>query len=40
MPQYSQKVLDAIEEAKKISRDPDIKGYDTMEELKAALEAD
>ena len=39
-PQYTQKVLDAMAEARKISRDNNIRGYDTMEELKAALEAD
>ena len=38
--QYNQKVLDAIAEAKSISRDPDVKSYSTMEELQAALEAD
>ena len=40
MPQYSQKTLDAMEEARRISMDNSIKGYNTMEELKAALEAD
>lgn len=38
VPQYSQKTLDAMAEALRISRDPDIKGYSSMEELKAALE--
>ncbi len=38
MPQYSQKTLEAVAEAKRISRDPDVKGYTSMEELKAALE--
>ncbi len=38
MPQYSQKTLEAMAEAKRISRDPDVKGYTSMEELKAALE--
>ena len=37
IPQYSQTVLDAMEEAKNISRNPNIKGYSTMEELEAAL---
>ena len=40
MPQYNQATLDAISEARRISRDPDVKGYSSMEELKAALEAD
>ena len=40
LPQYSQKTLDAMEEARRISRDPSGKGYSTMEELKAALESD
>ena len=39
MPQYSQHTFDAMEEARHISRDPDVKGYTSMEELKAALEA-
>ena len=38
MPRYSQRTLDAVEEAKLISRDPDVKGYNTMEELRKALE--
>lgn len=38
MPKYSNKLLSAIDEAKRISRDPDIKGYTSMEDLKAALE--
>ena len=40
MPQYSQKTLDAMNEARCISTDTSAKGYSTMEELKAALEAD
>ena len=40
MPKYSQKTLDSMEEARRISMDNSIKGYNTMEELKAALEAD
>ena len=40
MPQYSRTTLDAMAEAKRISRDPDVPGYDSMEELKAALESD
>ena len=38
MPRYSQRTLDAVEEAKLISRNPDVKGYNTMEELRKALE--
>ena len=38
VPQYSDKMLDAMAEARKISRDPDIKGYNSMDELKAALD--
>ncbi len=38
MPRYSQRTLGAMEEARRISRDPDIKGYSSMEELKAALD--
>ena len=38
IPQYSDKTLNAIAEARKISRNPDIKGYNSMEELKAALD--
>ena len=38
VPQYSDKTLNAMDEARKISRDPDIKGYNSMEELKAALD--
>lgn len=38
MPSYSQQTLDAMEEAKRISRDPDVKGYTNMAELKKSLE--
>ena len=38
MPKYSQATLTAMEEARRISRDPDVKGYTSMEELKKALE--
>ena len=40
LPPYNQKVLNAMTEARSISRNPDIRGYDNMEDLKAALEAD
>jgi len=39
IPQYSQRTLDAMEEARRISRDPDVKGYSSMEEFKAALDS-
>lgn len=38
MPRYSQRTLDAMEEARRISRDPDVKGYTSMEAFKQALE--
>lgn len=38
LPHYNQRTLDAMEEARRISRDPDIVGYTNMEELKKALE--
>ena len=38
MPRYSSELLSAMEEAKRISRDPDSTGYTSMEDLKAALE--
>lgn len=39
LPQYSQRVLDAAEEARRISRDPDVRGYASMADLKKALES-
>ena len=38
IPQYSKKTLDAMIEAKRISKDPNVKGYTDMKSLKAALE--
>ncbi len=38
MPRYSQRTLDAMEEARRISRNPDVKGYASMDELRKALE--
>lgn len=38
MPRYSRTTLDAMEEARRISRDPDVEGYSSMDELKRALE--
>lgn len=40
IPQYSRQTLDAMAEAKRISRDPDVKEYTSMEDLKTALESD
>ena len=40
VPQYNQSVLDAMAEARKISRDPSVPGYTNLDELKAALEAE
>lgn len=38
MPRYTQRTLDAMDEARRISRDPDVKGYTSMDELLKALE--
>ena len=38
MPNYNQRTLSAMEEARHISRDPNTPSYDSMEELKKALE--
>ena len=38
IPQYSQELLNAANEAKQISRDPNIPGYTNMDDLKKALE--
>lgn len=40
LPRYNKETLEAIAEARFISRDPDVKGYSSVEELKAALESD
>lgn len=39
VPQYSKELLDAAYEARRISHDPDIKGYTNIDDLKKALEA-
>ena len=39
MPAYSEQTLDAMAEAKRISRDPDVAGYTDMQDLKDALES-
>lgn len=38
VPSYKKEVLEAMEEAKRISRDPNVKGYSSIEELKKALD--
>lgn len=38
IPHYSQRTLDAMNEARRISRDPDVNGYTSMDELQKALE--
>ena len=39
-PHYNKKTLEALVEAKRFSRDPNVPSYETMDELKAALESD
>ena len=38
IPRYKQNTLMAMEEARRISRDPNVPGYDNMDDLKKALE--
>ena len=38
MASYSQHTLDAMDEARRISRDPDVKGYTSMDELRKSFE--
>ena len=38
MPHYKQSTLAAMDEARKISRDPNVPSYDNMDELKRVLE--
>ena len=38
MPHYKQSTFAAMEEARRISRDPNVPGYDNMDDLKRALE--
>lgn len=40
LPQLNQTTLEAMAEAQRIARDPDIKGYTNMKDLKAALESE
>ncbi len=37
LPRYSQRTLDAMDEARRISHDPDVKGYTNMNDLRKAL---
>ena len=39
-PHYNQEVLEAIEEAEELAKDPNAPKYETVEELFAALEAE
>ena len=39
LPKYKPEVLEAMEEAKRISRDPNVKGYTDLEELFRELDA-
>lgn len=38
LPRYNQRTLDAIDEARGISRDPGTRGYTSMDELQKATE--
>ena len=38
MPRYKQNILAAMEEARRISRNPNVPSYENMDELKRALE--
>ncbi len=38
VPHYSKELLDAADEARRISRDPDVIGYTSIDELKKALD--
>ena len=38
MPRYTQRTLDVMDEARRISRDPDVRGYTNMDDLRKALE--
>ena len=40
LPHFNQTTLEAIKEAKRISKDPNIKGYTSMADLKEALECE
>ncbi len=38
MPKYKQSTIDAMEEGLRISKDPNVKGYYSMKELRKALD--
>ena len=38
MPRYNQGTLDAMKEAMRISSDPAVKGYDSLDEVRKALD--
>ena len=38
MPHYKQSTLAAMEDARRIARDPNVPSYDSMDDLKRALE--
>ena len=40
LPRFNKQMLEAIEEAKKLASDPNAKSYNSLEELKEALESD
>ena len=40
MPRYSQRTLDAMEEARRISRDPSIPSYHSIEAMRDAIYAE
>lgn len=40
VPNYNQKTLDAMEEAKRIAKDPNVKSYNSIKELNKALDED
>ena len=40
IPHYNQETIDAMIEAKRISHDPNVKGYTSMSELMKALDED
>ena len=40
IPKYNKETLAAMDEAKHISKDPDVPGYNSLEDLKAALNKD
>ena len=40
VPCFNKQMLEAIEEAKKLASDPNAKSYNSLKELKEALESD